>query len=278
MPRFSDEWVVSKALFEYTTGGQCSCCSFGNFFNPEGLKGLISSVSDIDTDAANDEYDAAQQSPWPHEMRDAIWSDRVRIRYKMKMEIKSYKEFMENIGEDDLKKFCLSLGAVELRNIFQMPRSEISEILKTRYRACCEFVTLICSVIDQVANFPLTKLPPDSVGIEELQFERMLKFNRFGGFILNIIEKDENDDKLKINTDVLNSFVSIMASLGGPRLLERDSSRTKQKDEDRNADEIIEKNVGKKHSFRSDRRLVRLIISKFWADCIISRCNGIEEN
>ncbi len=68
MPRFKDEWVVNKALFEYTTGGSCACCSFP-FFDPNGLKGLVSSVSDLETDAAEQEYQLAQRSPWPDEMR-----------------------------------------------------------------------------------------------------------------------------------------------------------------------------------------------------------------
>ena len=67
MPRFKDEWVVNKSLFEYTTGGSCACCSFA-FFDPDGIKGLISSVSDLETDAAEKEYQSIQRSPWPPEM------------------------------------------------------------------------------------------------------------------------------------------------------------------------------------------------------------------
>jgi hypothetical protein len=69
MPRFTDEWVVTKSLFEYTTGGSCACCSFPAIFDPNGLKGLINSVSDLETDAAENEFQSAQSSPWPPEMR-----------------------------------------------------------------------------------------------------------------------------------------------------------------------------------------------------------------
>ena len=89
MPRYSDDWVISKSLFEYTTGGSCQCCAFPAIFDPNGLKGLISSVSDLETDAANEEFNAAQQSPWPPEMRDSVWADRVRVRHKLKKEMKS---------------------------------------------------------------------------------------------------------------------------------------------------------------------------------------------
>ena len=87
MPRFTDEWVVTKSLFEYTVGGSCSCCSFPTLFDPNGLKGLISAVSDLETDAADAEFKSAQSSPWPPEMRDSVWADRVKVRFKMKKEI-----------------------------------------------------------------------------------------------------------------------------------------------------------------------------------------------
>ena len=82
MPRFSDQWVVDRTLFEFATGGSCACCGFSHLFLPNGLKGLIDEVSDLETDAANNEFEAAQKSPWPPTMRDQVWADRVRLRHE----------------------------------------------------------------------------------------------------------------------------------------------------------------------------------------------------
>ena len=88
----ADDWVITKSLFEYTTGGSCACCSFpATLFDPDGIKGLINSVSDLETDDAEQEIKAAigeggvnekSQSPWPIEMRDSIWSDLVNHDFR----------------------------------------------------------------------------------------------------------------------------------------------------------------------------------------------------
>eukprot|EP00555_Chaetoceros_dichaeta_P003241 CAMPEP_0198250604 /NCGR_PEP_ID=MMETSP1447-20131203/1722_1 /TAXON_ID=420782 /ORGANISM="Chaetoceros dichaeta, Strain CCMP1751" /LENGTH=180 /DNA_ID=CAMNT_0043935451 /DNA_START=29 /DNA_END=567 /DNA_ORIENTATION=- len=180
MPRFGDKWVIDKALFEYSTGGgNCTCCSIPtNLFLPDGLKGLINSVSDLETDAANAEYQASQRSPWPPEMRDQVWADRVRLRVKMKGEMGGYKSFLdsvvsENDDDDDdddnddnddnddsakrLKRWCIkNLSPAQLQRLFQMPRAEVIEQLKNRYGIHSAFATVLSSVVEQVANFEVT--------------------------------------------------------------------------------------------------------------------------
>lgn len=42
-PRFSDQWVVDKVMFDYVNGGECTCCGFAHIFNPQGLEGMVSS-------------------------------------------------------------------------------------------------------------------------------------------------------------------------------------------------------------------------------------------
>jgi len=311
MPRYSDNWAVSKALFDYTAGGSCACCSFPTLFDPNGLKGLISSVSDLETDAANAEYNAAvsEESPWPPDMRDSIWADRVKVRYKMKKEMADYRAFWDEVGNSDgngdsdgngegvenLKQFCMTeLGAVGLRKIFQMARSEVTDMLSNRYSACSAYGTVMCAVVEQVANFKMTKYEVDSRGLEEIELEKVLQYNRFGGFVIEGIVSDvscsnDNDvkneeEKLEINQDVLDVFLASMKSLIGPKLLERGPSTSKSgkngNDEDEggaddaDAEEmIVEKGSKKKKgpSFRSDRRIVRLIILRHWADQIIRK-------
>jgi hypothetical protein len=287
MPRYGDDWAVSKSLFEYTTGGSCACCSFPTLFNPDGFKGLVNAISDLETDAANAEINAADQSPWPPEMRDSVWADRVKVRHKMKLEMKGYREFMEEAGEEALKEFCKKeLGGKKLRQMFQMGRTEVTNILSERYQVCAAFGTIMCAVVEQIANFKLTKYPTDARGEEEIEFENVLRHDRFGGFVLDICNDDDDDDNDNddgiVNEEVLQVFVNTMKSLGGPKLLHRGPSTTQHNDDDENNDndneggaddaDKGEKDEGKSGpSFRSDRRIARLVIARYWSDQIISK-------
>lgn len=283
MPRYSDEWLVDKALFEHQMGGDCVCCIIPNF-DPDGLRGLINAVSDIETDAANAEYAAHQVSPWPPDMRDQIWGDRVRVRMRMKKEMPSYKSFIEEEcgGIVEFRKWCLGLDAKSLKQIFQMPKSEITDTLKNSYNVQTHSAlgVVMSSVVEQLANFPKTRYPIDARGETETNFENQLKYNRMGGFILNITKQNtvfdqdvgENKTVEEIDKDVLDVFLSSMAALGGPKLLQRGKLESADDDDD-DADDIpVAK--GKKQkgpSFRSDRRLGRLVIQRNWADQFIAK-------
>eukprot|EP01083_Nonionella_stella_P220864 789733_1 len=282
MPRFKDEWVVTKSLFEYTTGGSCACCSFPAMFLPNGLQGLISSVSDLETDAADAELESAKSSPWPPEMRDHVWADRVKVRYKMKKEMATYKDFMVEIGgEEVLMKWCVEeLGAQAMRRMFQMRRSEITEILTNKYGTCPAYGAIMGAVVEQVANFGVTKYDTDARGVEETAFEGMLAFSRRGGFMLKIAKKSSSaeeggGDVIEVDNEVLSMFVSVMKSLGGPKLLHRAPSLSTSEDPESKdgADDTWKVDTkGKKGpSFRSDPRIARLIIARYWADQIISK-------
>lgn len=295
MPRFRDDWVITKSLFEYTTGGSCACCSFpATLFDPDGIKGLINSISDLETDDADQEIKAAtgegggdekSQSPWPIEMRDSIWSDRVKVRYKMKKEMNRYKEFWvegirvesdsfnDEVRERVLLNWCKNeLGWQALRRIFQMPRSEITDILSSRYGVCPAYGTVMCAVVEQVANFGLTKYEIDARGKEEIEFEKMLRFSKRGGFMFCITDDDDEN-----NDEILLNFIKMIKSLKGPKLLQRGlSTSTKNVKGDENDDaegdgDGVYSFDGCGPSFRSDRRIARLVIAKYWADQIIAK-------
>lgn len=288
MPRYSNDWVVTKSVFEYTTGGSCACCSFPAIFDPNGLRGLINSISDLETDVANEEVNAIDQSPWPPEMRDSIWSDRVKVRHKMKKEINVYRDFMQEVGKDNIIKFCMEdLQPLTLKKIFQMARTQVTDILSNRYNVCAAYGTLMCSVVEQVANFQMTKYSTDGRGIEEIEFENKLKFNRFGGFHLDITRKE---DDLEVNQEMLKVFLNMFQSLGDKILLHRGPSTltaTTHGDDDEeeeggDADETTVKDVshvkGQGPSFRSDRRIVRLVIARYWADEVIAKYRAMNDS
>lgn len=262
MPKFADQWVVDKTLFDFVSGGSCGCCGRG-FFLPDGIEGMINAISDLETDAANAEIRASEQSPWPPDMREQVWSDRVRLRVKMKKEMGIYSTFWGKHGET-FTEWCLSLDPKILKKVFQIPRAEVIERVNTHYGIHSAFGKVLTAVTEQVAHFHDTKYPPDGRGDSEIAFEKALHFDRRGGFTLKVVDKEGN-----LQDDIIHIWLKRMASLGGPILLER---TPKNVGNDEGADDAEEdtKNAAKP-SFRMDRRVVRLLIARSWADALMQK-------
>ena len=135
MPRFRDAWVIDRVLFDYMAGGSCSCCGFSHMFLPNGTPDLIHAVSDLETDAANSEIQALEHHPWPQELRDQIWADRVRLRQKAKPSMKVYSEFVKQHWNGFVEWISQQTN---LHRMLQMPRSEIMAIIRgsSQYDVC----------------------------------------------------------------------------------------------------------------------------------------------
>ena len=260
MPKFSDQWVVDRTLFEFVSGGSCACCGRG-FFLPDGVEGMINAISDLETDAAKAEIKAAEQSPWPSEMREQVWSDRVRLRHKMKKEMSQYQEFWTEHG-DAFGEWCLTMEPKKLKKVFQIPRAEVVERLNNNYGIHSAFGMVLSAVTEQVARFPDTKYPTDARGVSEVAFEEALYYDRRGGFTIKIIDKEG-----VLQEDTLKIWLNRMESLGGPVLLERTPKRNTEDVDVDGAEEQQEQTA--KPSFRMDRRVVRLLIARYWAEALL---------
>jgi len=266
MPRFSDEWVVDRTLFDFVNGGSCACCGMALFL-PDGVSGMINAISDLETDAAENEIKALQKSPWPPEMREQVWGDRVRLRHKLKKEIPIYTEFWTQHGHEFMN-WCHSLPASSIKKILQMPRSEVTDRLNSKYNIHSAFGVVLTAVVEQVAHFAETKYSTDARGKEEIAFEKSISWDRRGGFTMQVCNKEG-----EIVPEVLKVWLDRMESLGGAKLLERSSRQTQTDDgEDGDVDDAQETEPGKPSpSFRGDRRIVRLLIARFWADAFIKK-------
>eukprot|EP00591_Stephanopyxis_turris_P004187 CAMPEP_0195514940 /NCGR_PEP_ID=MMETSP0794_2-20130614/6173_1 /TAXON_ID=515487 /ORGANISM="Stephanopyxis turris, Strain CCMP 815" /LENGTH=281 /DNA_ID=CAMNT_0040643299 /DNA_START=158 /DNA_END=1003 /DNA_ORIENTATION=- len=258
-------------MFEFVSGGACQCCGFNHLFLPDGLKSLVDACTDLETDAANNELAAAEKSPWPPEMRNQVWADRVRLRTKMKREMADYRKFFDKNERSDVERWCIdTLGAKGLRRLFQMPRKEISPILGSGYNIHSAYAIVLCAVAEQVANFKVTKFGIDARGVAEIAFEELLAYDRRGGFILPI-----NEGNMEL---CATTFMDMMVSLSGPKLLARapkvvDGPDHEEGDAD-GPDNGREQLGEKGPSFRSDRRMVRLLIARYWANRIIDKYNA----
>jgi hypothetical protein len=150
-----------------------------------------------------------------------------------------------------------------LKKVLQIPRSEIIERLNNHYGIHSAFAEVLKAVCEQVAKFKDTKYPTDARGESETAFEKEVYYDRRGGFTIKIVNKEG-----EMQEDILTIWLNRIKSLGGPVLLER---TPKQVDSGTGgADEVEDKNAPKP-SFRSDRRIVRLLVARFWADALIKK-------
>lgn len=254
MPRYSDTWVIERTVFDYVQGGSCACCSFN--FLPDGTKGLIASMSEFETDAVKAEVSALDRLPWPSDMKDQVWMDRVRLRQFCKSRMKVYANFWAEHG-DGYESWFLSLPTEKLRKWFQLPRTEIVARLEQHgHHMHAALGTVLCAVTEQVAHFPMTSYPADGRGEAELAFEDRLMFDRRGGFTLKNLDTVSTREKWLLRHK----------RLGGPKLLER--NERKDADEEGDADEADAAIVSGVPSFRSDRRIARLLIASHFADLL----------
>jgi hypothetical protein len=150
----------------------------------------------------------------------------------------------------------------ELHDLFTLSREELENILKSRYKICSFYTIVFCTVAEQLEHFHLTGIgldaPENCDNIAEVEFERELRFDKRRGFCIDAVNKTGDGDV--ICESVLMSFLQRMVSLAGPTLLQRSNSN----------------NSGGKYrsndpSFGSDRRVIRLIIARYWADKLIER-------
>ena len=287
MPRFSDQWVLDRVLFDYVSGGSCACCGFQHFLPGSGTADLIGAVTDLETDQAADEIAALPFHPWPESLRDQIWADRVKLRQKMKREMPVYAAFWKRQEEENNNNNSLLLGEEEalsfpewcranantVQRLLQLPRSEIMETLQQKYGIHSAFGVVLCAVMEQVANFELTQYKMDARagggGEEEedgeVEFEAHLQFTRRTGFTLRIL-----DDKGHLKDAVLQAWLQRMKSLSGPKLLAR--GKATADGENPGVDDTgagSSEPLAAASSFASDRRMVRLLIARYWSDALM---------
>lgn len=277
MGRFNDEWLIDRALFDYVQGGSCACCSFA-LFMPDGTAGLIQSMSELETDAANAEVAALDQLPWPPEMRDQVWMERVRLRLKLKTAMKDYKEFYEQHG-DSYEHWFQQQAPSRLQKLFQLPRTEVTERLKQEYSIHAAFGTVLCAVVEQVAHFEMTGYPTDGRGEAETNFEAHLSFGRRGGFGLDFgltqlkttTNTSPGQQEQELDPEMVQMWFRRHQSLGGPKLLDRNPKISEEGGaDDVNADETTAapSSGAGGPSFRADRRVIRVLIARHWADVL----------
>jgi len=139
----------------------------------------------------------------------------------------------------------------------------VERLQHQKFHMHAAFGTVLCAVTEQVAHFKVTNYPFDGRGTDEINFEKMLVFDRRGGFTL----RDASDETRE-------KWLLRHKSLGGPKLLERNAKKSADYDSDNEDDDGKEKEEENNGvdpdvpSFRSDRRIIRLLIARCFADAL----------
>jgi hypothetical protein len=240
---------------------------------PNGTAGLIEGMSELESDAKENEVRSLKTLPWPDDMKDTVWMERIKLRqYCKRYYMPTIKQFWISHQKEYTDWFS-QLTKLQLRKYFQLPRTEIIERLGSSnnnnnnpkpYNIHVAFATLLCAITEQVAYFPLTSYPADGRGSPELDFESMLVFHKRGGFTIV-------DDSIETRRRWLRRH----ETLGGPKLLERneksDQDKVEEEDDDDNDNDTNNNNINKNNhdsdvpSFRADRRMVRWLIAYHFA-------------
>jgi hypothetical protein len=232
-----------------------------------------------------------------------------------------------------------------------MSRDEFIAMIQQEYNIHSAYMVVLTAVIEQVANFPVTKYPSDAPrnhsdnddddANAEYQFEKILQFGRMTGFTVPIIEATSSNTgdpqyPPRICPDVLQVLLDRIRTLGNTKLLGRGrqstttatsstgTTRNKVRTDDivDNDDDDLDEddddvdgptrrtrvsqeaqkdtvnidvaastaNASSSSSsssstlpstftkcaiptpsFQSDRRMVRLILARYWADLLIQR-------
>ncbi|ETL89810.1 hypothetical protein, variant 1 [Phytophthora nicotianae] len=252
MRKYEDTWVVDRTMFEYVNQGGCSCC--GVTHTIMNLADFASKCSDWETDDENKE----QFSPWPMFIHEEILTERARLRMAMKADMNKYKDFVETHMKGFIDWWS-RLGENTKARIFQLPSEEVLSYFRIQTKVKGSYEILLCAILEQIRHFQETGYTDGRVAAE-LFFEKNLVHQR-DSFVL--------DSQYIANEAGDKNFFEMLTILGGPKLLPVRTARNPNEKNEAEAEQAkSESNV---QSFRSDRRLVRLVMFRVFADMAIRK-------
>ncbi|OWZ04023.1 hypothetical protein PHMEG_00024154 [Phytophthora megakarya] len=246
MRKYEDTWVVDRTMFEYVNQGGCSCC--GVTHTIMNFADFASKCSDWESDDEKKEH----YSPWPMFIHEEILTERARLRMAMKADMNKYKDFVDT----HMKGFMAwwsRLGENAKTRIFQLPVDEVLSYFRVQTKVKGSYEILLCAILEQIRHFNETGYSDGRVAAE-LFFEKNL--HQRESFVLD-------SQYIGMEAGDMN-FFEMMKILGGPKLLPVRTTRNPNEKSEAEAEQAkSESNV---QSFRSDRRLVRLVMFRIFAD------------
>lgn len=267
--QFEDEWVENNTMFKLFTQSGCSCC---NMAVQVDIQSFVAECTDL-SDAAGQEDD--NKSPWPQYIREAVWADRVRFRKVLKAR---QKEFHQQ-GPDLMGKLTTlwnGMSLAERTDLCSIPTSALHAHLKDGFGFSPVYRLVLLAVCEQVLQFEKTQYKPDAVTHAELSFEKALGDASDSDMVTvsdAFLGRDGGDKEGFVARlgELLQG--SILPRTSTIALNEEESSSGKSKDKSAEEVEVEEEKSApaSRRSFRSDRRLVRLVVYIMFLDMLLER-------
>ncbi|KAF0699031.1 Aste57867_10376 [Aphanomyces stellatus] len=255
---FLDAWVVDKTMFDYVSQGGCACCGITHtMLNLEKFQQcsdwgqLPRTFFPDDSHLDTDDQDRELFSPWPTFIHDDVQTQRCIIRASLKPQLATYKLFLDEHGAAFAAWFKV-LSDTTKHRLFQLADNDVLHYLASHGDIHGPYGIVLGAVTDQIKNFHQTGYQ-DGRSTAELAFERSLVFEK-GAFTVKLDFVHDAD-----------RFLACVAELAGPRLFPTAPITDDNQAENAHSaavDRVVQ-------SFRSDRRLVRLVLLRTFADgCI----------
>lgn len=307
MARYLDSWVLHKTLYDATLqGGSCVCISCvpmsPTFFLPvTSVDTVVESLSDLETDDVEGEktfykstfptesssiIDGSKDTIFSEDFWRAVWNDRIQLRLRLKRDSFIYSQFFSSLEHDAdeppkiqlLKWFQQNWTLHDLQQFFQVPQSVVHQLLRDKYKLVKDnhLDLFLPSIMEQMEQFQLTRYPLDARGKEEMDFEKELQIHSSLFFLSVTSESLPSEEKkvdpcshMKMVETTIDIFIQMMGRLGNPILLEKQSEESSSHVVDPNKKNFLQQN--QYPCFRYDRRIIRLVVARYWADGIIER-------
>ncbi|OQR87353.1 hypothetical protein ACHHYP_09086 [Achlya hypogyna] len=195
----------------------------------------FAALADLCSDWETDDEERESFSPWPTFIHEDVQTQRALIRLRLKAHMPAYTTFWADYG-DAFSQWWDAQAPTTKYRLFQLQDADVKSYVHTHGDVHGPYSIVLATVTEQIKQFDQTGYSDGRVPAE-LAFERHLRFEK-GAFTL--------DAAYLASTDPTSNFCALVQHLGGPRLLPS-------------------------HSFRSDRRVVRIVLARIFADSVIRK-------
>lgn len=227
-----------------------------------GMNDFMALCSDVETDDGEKE----KLSPWPKFMVEEVWADRVKFRRILKEGIPRYRKLNEDFL-DEMMDWWVNLDTRTRKRCFMMPKEELIMQFDNTFDFKTAYRVVLCSVVEQVQHFDATGYRADGATDGEIVLEGVL-MKKKGAWT---VDPDYYDTE-----EGCQFFFDMMRQLGGDHLMPKRPQELREESEQAKA--MAENQAGSDEegdvneqtqttqTFRGDRRLVRLLIFRYFAD------------
>lgn len=198
-----------------------------------------------------------------------MWEDRVKFRRALKDGCARYADFIEKSGERFERFWRETLAPDRKRRLFQLPVAELHRVISDDFGFSESYRVVLLSVAKQVENFAETLYEDRTPSATERRFQGALGSKR-GAFVVAEEYFEDGDGG--------DGFLARFREQASTKLIAKPPREEKAPDAAGDADGAGAKTAPRvAQSFKADRRLLRLVIFRQFADVVMSAFKRADE-